>query len=198
MEQHPQFAALVASDGQAIWDKLKKEPARAYATFCQYREMGANRSIPGLAKLLGRKSYRRFLRWSVKWQWQKRCAAYDAEMDRRWRGSKAGEVEQTAKRHKAIAHLMQKISMEELNVWASKIEAEKKEAEKEKRAREPTIDNLTSLRLLGDRGVVLERLINGDPTEIGENKDSTFDPSQLTTEELRELRRLQDKAKKGA
>lgn len=63
------------------WGKQPWESAKAYASFCDYLEMGTSRTLEKLAKMQGRASPRWLGEWSTKYHWQERVAAYQAHLD---------------------------------------------------------------------------------------------------------------------
>jgi hypothetical protein len=200
MPGHPNIRKLSILDGNNIWDRQKGEPEKAFQTFTLYREMGHPRSVKRLAKQLGRRAHRRFELWSAKWDWPKRAEAYDDELDRRYQASTAGEIERMAKRHKAIAQRLQWISNEELIAIENRIKQAKKEEARTKKPRAPVLKTVSEIRRFGKEGAILERLIVGEPTELPgkvEESEDSPDFSKLSTEELIELKRLQDKARKA-
>jgi hypothetical protein len=69
------------------WERLPKESARAYAAFCAYRDLGAERSIDAAGtQQLGSRSRKRaprtWFKWSRRFHWVKRAEAWDAHLVR--------------------------------------------------------------------------------------------------------------------
>jgi hypothetical protein len=62
------------------WQRRPREPARAYEAARAYFEMRAARSLTSVAQKYA-KSTPLIKRWSVKWQWVSRAAAFDRYMD---------------------------------------------------------------------------------------------------------------------
>lgn len=62
------------------WEKQSNESSQAFEAFVIYRDMGLQRSIRSAAKTLG-KSHKLLERWSAKYKWSDRAAAFDAHMD---------------------------------------------------------------------------------------------------------------------
>ncbi len=62
-----------------LWDKLPQETTKAYLMFCQYRDMGLNRSLRKLVQKLDKNdTYLGQLgTWSSKYNWPERVEAYD-------------------------------------------------------------------------------------------------------------------------
>lgn len=62
------------------YDRRHGETAKAYEAFSLYRNMGLERSIDAVAKLLG-KSTTFLCRWSSKHEWVERVEAWDIDQD---------------------------------------------------------------------------------------------------------------------
>ena len=60
----------------SVWQRQQGESTKAYAAFCVYRDMGPERSCPAVAAAVG-KSGALMRRWSSRWEWVRRAAAYD-------------------------------------------------------------------------------------------------------------------------
>lgn len=74
------------------WSPERKE------AFALYRDFGADRSLRAVASAL-QKSETLIGRWSGEDQWTIRCAAWDAECDRRKQEATQQELERLAKKH---------------------------------------------------------------------------------------------------
>lgn len=68
------------------YDRLPKEPAKAYEAFRIYCELGARRSLNRVVEFLGRdESYKAQLgNWSKRWRWVKRAEAWDKDHAKYW------------------------------------------------------------------------------------------------------------------
>jgi hypothetical protein len=64
-----------------LWERQPGEKARAYEAAKLYFELGAARSLAAVGQKLG-KSKALMERWSVRWNWTERAAAYDRHIDR--------------------------------------------------------------------------------------------------------------------
>jgi hypothetical protein len=81
-----------------------REGNRAYAAFCQYRDQPPSlRSARHLAKSLGRNASL-ILRWSAKYRWVSRAAAWDAEQDRVACQARLNAIKVANRRHVEVAH----------------------------------------------------------------------------------------------
>lgn len=58
------------------WQRTKGESGKAYEAFLVYRDMGATRSLAGVAASLG-KSGSLIRRWKLQWRWEVRARAWD-------------------------------------------------------------------------------------------------------------------------
>lgn len=99
------------NDKPAPWERQPDESSQAFEAFALYRDMGYdsdgyfgnNRSHREVAKQLG-KSMALMSRWSSKYNWVDRCAAWDAEKDRMLLKEQQKEIAKMRKRHAAIAY----------------------------------------------------------------------------------------------
>jgi hypothetical protein len=60
----------------ALWERWPNESSPAFEAFTMYREMGAQRSLVRVGRECG-KNVRLMERWSIRWRWQERAAAWD-------------------------------------------------------------------------------------------------------------------------
>lgn len=60
-----------------IYDRQDTDTDKSFAAFCVYRDMGGDRSLEKLRIQCGYRSGRKLEQWSSKYQWVKRCAAFD-------------------------------------------------------------------------------------------------------------------------
>ena len=99
------------------WERQKNESAQAFEAFSIYLEMGTERSLRAVTqKLL--KSYTLISRWSRTYNWVKRAAAYDAELQRQAYDATVKRARKMADRHIRTALKMQEkalIALEELD-----------------------------------------------------------------------------------
>lgn len=81
-----------------VWERNDEESEQAWEAFSAYRNLGAKRSIPAVAKSLG-KSASLLQGWSSKHDWPNRAKAYDRHMDQQmqdaWTGQMRKMVEET-------------------------------------------------------------------------------------------------------
>ena len=70
------------------WGMRPGETSKAFAAFCAYRDMGPERSHEIVREKVGKEPgyLRQIERWSDRYEWASRAAAYDAHMDSVRRG----------------------------------------------------------------------------------------------------------------
>jgi len=128
------------------WERQKGESRQAFQAFAIYRDMGAARSLQKVAQQLS-KSLALMKRWSEKWSWVARAAAWDAELDRRAREAQEKARAEMAERHIKEAMLFQQKVVERLKTL------------------EPDELSPSDLAKWFDIAVKVERLARGEPTE---------------------------------
>lgn len=135
------------------WERQPEEGVKAYDAFIKYRDMPkAERSIREVAKGLD-KSRNLIGRWSSKYSWVDRAAAWDAELDRKARDAQVEEIKEMRKKHVKIAEAML--------VKAAKALA---------RLPEDEINAMDISRMV-DTASKLERISRGDTGEVIETRD---------------------------
>jgi hypothetical protein len=70
----------VARPTNAVWDQQSGESGSAFAAWCEYRDLGSERSIEAVARKLA-KSGSLLRRWSARWGWVERAARWDGHQD---------------------------------------------------------------------------------------------------------------------
>jgi len=195
-DHHPKFDNLVElpSGGSNPWDRQPGEREKSYEVFCLYRSMATPRSIPTLAKSLGR-SKRSIQSWAQKYNWIARVAAYDDELERRYCDSTVGQVEMAGRKHKRLARMLQQAGGKEIRAILARMKLADEIAEAEGLAvRKPVVSAATAVKLL-KTGVDLERLILGEPSEHVK-QDTGVDFSKLSQTDQLTLERILRKAEK--
>ena len=84
-------------------DRLPTESPRAYAAYCDYRDMGPQRSLEKVAQKCT-KSVSLLRRWSSQLNWVKRASAHDTEEESFKRAARQAEIEKTMAEGYAQAH----------------------------------------------------------------------------------------------
>ena len=91
------------------WERQPEETTKAYEAFCEYRDMGTQRSLSKVAAKL-QKSETLMGRWSGSYDWVKRAAKWDDEQERIEREIAQREqgkaIRDMRKRHADIASAM--------------------------------------------------------------------------------------------
>jgi hypothetical protein len=89
------------------WERLPKESAPAYEAFSTYAEMGVTRSLAAVGRRLG-KSRPLMERWSVRYGWVSRAAAFDQHMyEVKARARHAAEIAEAQKWARRRADLLE-------------------------------------------------------------------------------------------
>lgn len=96
----------MAKKADKLWERLPDEGSKAFEAFAIYRDMGLKeRSIAKVSKQLG-KSKALMDRWSSRYQWVERAAAWDKEQDRVAREAQLEDIKKMRKRHADLATAM--------------------------------------------------------------------------------------------
>jgi hypothetical protein len=163
------------------WERQPGEGERAFAAFAGYRdEPTGGRSIRRVARSLG-KSETLIARWSRRWDWQARCAAFDDEQDGLRRLALTGQRLEAAERQARVARAIQDRLLaalesqassltdgQVLRMWPAAVEVERRALglDKADQASE------ASASLLDDAWAAptdpLSRLLDEHPESIGE------------------------------
>src|SRR4051812_23513801 len=94
--------------------RQRGESRQGFAAFVAYRDLGPSRSLAKVGRALG-KSVALLERWSARWAWVARAAAYDDHLDQQRRAAWVKAVEDMAQRHATIACMMQEKVVQRLN-----------------------------------------------------------------------------------
>ena len=137
------------------WQRQEKETEKAFLAFKAYLEM-RERNVSKLAKILS-KSRQLLVSWKKKYNWDKRCIAWDKSLQDIEYATAVEERKKMAKRHIAIAMSMQAKAVEALK----KIDVSKL--------------NASEIIRLFDTAVKIERLSRGEATFINSNQDNKVD-----------------------
>ena len=85
-----------------VWERLEGEGTKAYEAFCEYRDLGTQRSLSKVAEKL-QKSDTLIGRWSRNFDWVERATAWDDEQDRIARDSYVKQIKNMRERHAKLA-----------------------------------------------------------------------------------------------
>lgn len=100
------------------WERQPGESSQAFEAFVTYRDMGAQRSIRSAASRLG-KSHKLLERWSARFKWGDRAAAFDAHMDSIAVMAQEGARREMAERQAKIGMDMQELAAQSLDGLAA-------------------------------------------------------------------------------
>lgn len=144
------------------WEQQPGESPKAFEAFNRYLLMGTERSLQKVAFELD-KSTNMMGKWSSRWKWVERVAAWDIEQERQARNEQAEEIRKMRKRHASIAtSMLAKVS---------------------KRMQQMQAEELTpqDIKAWVEAASKLERLSRGDSSEIVEERDGgkAIDPVQI-------------------
>ena len=134
------------------WERQEYDTKKSFEAFCIYRDMGEERGIRKVAAQLG-KSETLIARWSGKYNWVDRCAAWDAEVDRLASIENLRNIRKMRERHAKLAvKALEKAdeALEALDVYSARA------------------DHIA--RLLAE-ATKLERISRGDSGEVVEERD---------------------------
>lgn len=144
------------------WEPQRGESMPAFQAWCAFLEMGDRRSTRAVAQLLG-KSAALIARWSSRWGWVERIAAWSAHMaaieQRAREKAVANESEDWAKKQQRIADLL--IDKSE-KMLAFPLATQK--SRDGKTIVEPARWGFGDAAKLSDTGIKLGRLARGEST----------------------------------
>jgi hypothetical protein len=179
------------------WERRFDETNQAFKCFLRYRDM-EHRSIKQLSLYYKKRSVRTFEKYSVKYEWQKRVAAWDDFLDQRAQKLQVDGLADMHRRHIALGVGMQTAVVKELQALVNKIEQAVSEA-KAKAVREgkdpakayhDPILTVSDIIKLSTHGTQLERLNRGEPTE--HTKVSTEEAENLEKLSIQELKLMRE------
>jgi hypothetical protein len=171
-----------ASKEQAI----EGEGAKAFEAFLVYRKLGPARTAKKAAAKL-KKHYSLLEKWSMQHNWIARAKRWDEEVAQAEAEAELAEIKAMRRRQIKMALEMQNISSKELKK-VKEISKKYKEA--------PVVDTKVALKM-AELGTNLERLNRGEPNDISETVVvEEPDYSNLSADDLRELRRIKRKMNK--
>jgi hypothetical protein len=97
--------AVSDQDILGVYSRRIGESQKAFAAYCEYRDMGAERSLAAVSQKLG-KSTAFLSRWSSHWGWVDRARAYDDELAKKEKAVKELDIQRDAElwaeRRKAV------------------------------------------------------------------------------------------------
>lgn len=152
------------------FDRQPEESDKAFEAFVAYREMGASRTIAVVTKNLGKK-VGVCDRWSRELGWGYRASEWDRAEDRHHREASLQAAEDKAREKVMVADLMWETAAEALMLWNQKLEEQTQYIQDNPDAPLPTpCMSPNHARQLAEAGLKLSQLLQGKPTEIGEQR----------------------------
>ncbi|MBW2672081.1 MAG: hypothetical protein JRD89_01530 [Deltaproteobacteria bacterium] len=165
----------------APWGPLEGEGSKAYLYFCNYRDLGADRSVRKTAEMFGMNPDNMRI-YSKDFKWVERVKKWEAELDKRSRRSILNDVVAMRSRQIALGVGFQEVVGKELHALTDRvIEAEKAQKEKGAATRRSVLTPDQLVKLM-EAGAKIERLNRGEPDSITQAFDE--DLSSLSADEL--------------
>jgi len=157
------------------WSRQPDEPEKAWQAFKLYRDLDGPRRLIDVAEKLGKPAghLTTLEKWSCSWSWRVRVAAYDNHRDRREREAALQVGEKKAKQRVGFAEALWMTGMRGLGLWNDYLkewaDEQDKRAERGVARLQPPISP-TEIQRLVSTGANLVLLLEGRPTEIGEQR----------------------------
>ena len=161
------------------WQRQPGESSKAFGKFCEYRDLGPDRSLEKLRRLHeGEDGWSRpaLHELSERWRWSARAAAWDEEQDRARRQAQSEAIREMAERQARDGADMQRLARGAMAKWVKP----------DPHTRQLVLaENLSPSEVarLYRLGFEVERLARGEPTQVTERRDSgeeEFDEGIIT------------------
>jgi len=178
-----------AAGARKLWERMPKESDRAFAKFCAYRDMGAQRSLVKLRQ--PHKGEKGWTRRAVedlceRRRWVSRAAAWDDEQDRARLEAQNRAIAEMTERQARDGLDMQKLARGAMTGWVTK---------------DPQTGQFVLARELSPSETVrlyrvgfdVERMARGEPTERAAVQEEQL-PWEEQRKKLIEMRELIDEA----
>jgi hypothetical protein len=113
--------ALAAVMPYESWEKLAGETSNAYAAFCVFRDLGAERSIRKAVEAAEsdkgkrEKRYRVFRNWSTENRWKERAADYDRYLEQLKQAELRKTIEAQGEKHRQVTGKMLDVVLKKLD-----------------------------------------------------------------------------------
>jgi hypothetical protein len=104
------------------WEQLPKEGAPAFAAFCAFRDLGAERNILNAIETIEKdvtvqgKKYNVWRNWSSKFRWRERAADYDRYFEKLKQEELRKTIEAQGEKHRAVTAKMLNIVEKKLDL----------------------------------------------------------------------------------
>lgn len=174
-------APMIAAEDTELWEMQPGETECAFRAFCLYRDMGADRRLKDVASVLEKRPeyIAQVGRWSSDHHWVQRVRAWDSHQDRLACAAaleaKQEAAKQMVKRHLLISEHLQSMASVELMRWLHRLGVTELEPDLK---RKPKLKPST-IQMLLDYAIKLERLNRDEPESIQEVRDKKLDPDLL-------------------
>jgi hypothetical protein len=103
------------------WEKLNGESSLAFAAFCAFRDLGAERNIRKAVEVLEldegkrEKRYRVFRNWSTQFRWRERAADYDRYIEKLKQAEQRKTIEAQGEKHREVTGKMLDVCSKKLD-----------------------------------------------------------------------------------
>lgn len=111
---------------RAEWERREDEGEECWQAFQEYRDQTLPRSLQRAGEALG-KSKAHLGRWSSRYEWKRRTAAWDRERDREQREAEIKERRESGRRHARDAHKLTDVLLEPAKALVKRIEKRRQE-----------------------------------------------------------------------
>jgi hypothetical protein len=94
------------------WEKLNGESSLAFAAFCAFRDLGAERNIRKAVEVAEKdeekreKRYRVYRNWSTQFKWRERAADYDRYIEKLKQAEQRKTIEAQGEKHRMVTGKM--------------------------------------------------------------------------------------------
>jgi len=94
------------------WERLAGESALAFAAFCAFRDLGAERSIRGAVESVEKdkgvrgKNYNVWRNWCTQYRWRERAADYDCYLEKLKQTELRKTIEAQGEKHRVVTGKM--------------------------------------------------------------------------------------------
>ena len=103
------------------WERLAGESAGAFAAFCVFRDVGAERNIRKAVESVEKdvdvqaKKYRVWRNWCTQFRWRERAADYDRYIEKLKQGELRKTIEAQGEMHRAVTGKMLEVAKKKLD-----------------------------------------------------------------------------------
>lgn len=154
---------------QELWERLPREPLKAFKAFQEYRDMGYRRDRSVVAAQLGI-PYPKIARLATKWRWDARIDAWEKHLDKIRLEASKEEVRLMAQRHIQQSLIFQKALLLPALAFLNRIQPEKDPRRENRNFEMLPFDKLFDLVLDAasafSKAIDVERKARGEPNEI--------------------------------